>query len=56
MSLQRGEGRMKQRYLSGALEVSGVSIDEVVRIHILHRPRRRIRHPAVEAAGGGQGV
>jgi hypothetical protein len=46
---------MKQLYLAGALEVGGVRLDEVVRVHILHRPRRRIRHPDAAAAGRGEG-
>jgi hypothetical protein len=46
---------MKQLYLAGALEVSRVRLDEVVRVHILHSPRRRIRHPAATAAGQREG-
>lgn len=40
-------------YLAGALEVGGVGLDELMRVHVLHRPRRRIRHPAAAAAVGG---
>jgi len=42
--------RGRRRYLAGALEVRGVGLDELVRVDILHRPRRRSRHPA--GAGG----
>ena len=38
--------RVRRRYLAGALEVRGVGLDELVRVDILHRPRRRGRHPA----------
>jgi hypothetical protein len=42
--------RGRRRYLAGALEVRGVGLDELVWVDILHRPRRRSRHPA--GAGG----
>jgi len=35
-----------QRYLAGALEVGRVGLDELMGVDILHRPRRRRRHPA----------
>ena len=44
--------RVRRRYLAGALEVRGVGLDELVRVDILHRPRRRSRHPA----GAGRGL
>ncbi len=42
-------------YLAGALEVGGVGLDELMRVHVLHRPRRRIRHPAAAAAAAAVG-
>lgn len=32
--------------------MGGVGLDELVRVDILHRPRRRFRHPAADAARG----
>ena len=47
---RKGKASQAGRYLAGALEVGGVGLDELVRVDILHRPRRRSRHPA--GAGG----
>ena len=47
---RKGKASQAGRYLAGALEVGGVGLDELVRVDILHRPRRRSRHPAAAAA------
>ena len=50
---RKGKASQAGRYLAGALEVGGVGLDELVRVDILHRPRRRSRHPAAAAAPTG---